>query len=79
MAELQKERGTAKLPKRERMTIRKLFAAEQQLNFLASYAELPLEERGVIVPPAAGTDATNRPGGNNRSWIKDTLKKWIFE
>jgi hypothetical protein len=54
MAEKQKKRGDKKLPKAERMTIRKLYAAEQKLNFLQSYAALPEEERGVSKVPAAG-------------------------
>jgi hypothetical protein len=68
MAEMQKERGDDKLPKAERMTIRKLYAAEQKLNFLQSYAALPDEERGVSKVPAAGDpgmSTTNKTKGNN--------------
>jgi len=68
MAEMQKDRGDRKLPKAERMTIRKLYAAEQKLNFLQSYAALPEEERGVSKIPAkadSNMSTTNKTKGND--------------
>ena len=77
LSSMQKVRGKDKLLKAERMTIRRLFADEQKLNFLASYANLTPKQRGIVTAPPEtdGDDSTNRPGGNNQGQIMKTLGK----